>query len=117
MSAPVLPPLVTLEQAKQQLRITDSLHDADVQEKLTQAQDAVIRYLDADADPTWTPQTVPFIVLAAIERYMTHLYEHRGDDMNPSGSGATPDADVWEANRRLLAPLRLQAIGTGKTTP
>jgi hypothetical protein len=41
----------------------------------------------------------------------THFYEHRGDDMAPSRSGATPDADVWLAVERLLMRRRLPALG------
>lgn len=110
-----LPPLVTLDTAKFHLRITDDLHDADVQLKLTQAQAAMLDYLAEAVDDTWTAATVPRIVEAAILLYTTHLYEHRGDDMSPSASGSTPDAAVWDAIRRLLARLRMQALGVGAT--
>ena len=115
-----LPPptvlLVSLATAKQHLRITDALHDADIELKLTQAQHAILDYLAEVVDETWTEATVPRIVEAAILIYLTHLYEHRGDDMSPSASGSTPDEDVWAAIRRLLARLRMQAIGVGAVT-
>src|SRR4029453_2029884 len=110
----ILPPLLTLTEAKVHLRITDSLHDGDVQQKLTEAQDIVVDYLAEQVDPLWTETTVPPRVLATIKIWLTHLYEHRGDDMSPGGWGATPDAAVWEATRRLLARSRMDAIGIGE---
>lgn len=106
-----LPPLVTLETAKMHLRITDSAHDADVQLKLTQAQATILDFLAERVDDSWTETTVSPLVVAGILMYLTHLYEHRGDDMGASAS--TADADVWDALRRLLARLRDQAIGLG----
>jgi Phage gp6-like head-tail connector protein len=110
----IVGPLLTLADAKVHLRITDSLHDADVQVKLTEAQDVIIDYLAEQVDPLWTDTTVPPRVLASIKLYLTHLYEHRGDDMSPTTSGATPDSAVWEAIRRLLARSRMDAIGIGE---
>lgn len=103
-------PLVTLDVAKFQLRITDTLHDADIQLKMAQATDTVLDYLKHAADPTWTPDTVPRPVQSAILIYLTHLYEHRGDDMSPTASGQTPDADVWLALERLLKRFRDLAL-------
>lgn len=111
----VIPPLVTLADAKMHLRITDSAHDTDVQLKLTQAQATILDYLAERVDDTWTEITVPPLVVAGILMYLTHLYEHRGDDMGSTASGGTADADVWEALRRLLARLRDQAVGVGVT--
>jgi Phage gp6-like head-tail connector protein len=102
----IVPPLLTLEDAKVHLRITDTAHDADVQQKLTEAQDAIIHYLGEQVDPLWTETTVPPLVLSQIKIYLTHLYEDRGDDMSRN-------AAVWETVRRALSQLRLQAIGIG----
>jgi Phage gp6-like head-tail connector protein len=115
-------PLMTLETAKVHLRITDTAHDTDVQMKLTDAQDAILDYLGEQVNPLWTEATAPPRVLAAIRMYLTHLYEHRGDDMSGSGAGSTSDAAVWSAIRNLLARTRMQAIGVGleetpETTP
>src|SRR5262245_62071496 len=89
-------PLVSLETAKMHLRITGTDHDADITQKAKAAQDRVIAYLGAAADATWTETTVLPPVAQAILELTTHFFEHRGDDMNPSGAGATPDRDVWE---------------------
>lgn len=101
-------PLITLETAKRHLRITDTYHDADVQRKLDQAQAAILRYLADYADPTWTEATVPMEVAAAIERYLTSLYEDRGDSMDTQQS---LDEQVWASIRRLLTPLRDPSLG------
>lgn len=45
--------------------------------------------------PAWTEATVPGQVRAAICLWLTHLYEHRGDDM-------AAEAVLWDATRRLL---------------
>jgi hypothetical protein len=102
----IVTPLVPLPEMKVHLRITDALHDADVTAISAAAQDAILAYLTASADPAWTPTTVPKTVAHAIKLFATHLNEHRGDDMDPSGSGATPDADVWAAIERLLGRHR-----------
>ena len=99
-------PLVSLVEAKQQLRIQDSDHDADVTAKMDAAQEAILAYLTTAGDETWDGTTVPKAVKQAILILLTHLYEHRGDDMSPTATGTTPDADVWAAIGRLLALYR-----------
>lgn len=94
------PPLLTLDDAKQHLRITDSDHDADVQQKLEVAQRAVLNFLGVSGDATWTEATVPEDVQHSIRLLLSHYYDNRGDDMSAS---PTADKDVWEAIGRLLA--------------
>lgn len=100
----ILPPLLTLEAAKRHLRVTDTAHDVDVQEKLDEAQDVILDYLGEQVDPLWTDTTTPKRVLTAIKIYLTLLYEHRGDDM-------AAEAATWTSIRRLLERTRMQAIG------
>jgi hypothetical protein len=45
--------------------------------------------------PTWTQETVPLSVQAAILVVLTHLHENRGDDMKA-------DAELWMAVDRLI---------------
>jgi Phage gp6-like head-tail connector protein len=99
-------PLVSLATVKFHLRVTDALHDADIAQKAKAAQDRITAYLTTAADATWTETTVPTPVAHAILLLTTHWYEHRGDDMAPSASGSTPDADVWKAIENLLAFYR-----------
>lgn len=69
--------LVTLAEAKLQLRITDNDHDADVGMKVDQASDIVTDYIGAAADPTWTTETAPSLIKAAILVTVGKLYENR----------------------------------------
>jgi hypothetical protein len=103
--------LVTLEMAKQQLRITDTLQDDVVAWKLAQAEDVIIRYLkpqrtDEDRpDYPWTAATVPPAVQDAILLYLTHLDRNRGDTLEDG-----QDAEVWLAIDRRTAQLRDKAL-------
>ena len=97
-------PLWTAAEAKAlQLRITDAAHDADVDQKLGVAQEAILAWLGPAADPTWTPETAPLAVKHAILILTVNYYEHRGDDL-----GATnPDEEVaWKQIRNLLDRYR-----------
>lgn len=92
--------LVTLDVAKAHLRITSSDDDDAIQLKAEQASDIVLERCNSTAywraiTTTWTDVTVPLSVQAAILIVLTHLWEHRGDDMKP-------DAEVWDAVRRLI---------------
>jgi len=95
--------LVTLTQAKTQLRIpTPALDpgDVEIQLKLDDAEGLILGRCNSTAwwravTPTWTAATVPAGVRHAILELLTHLYEHRGADM-------TPDAEVWAAIDRLI---------------
>jgi hypothetical protein len=99
-------PLWAVAEVKPHLRIRDTDHDADIAQKLETAQEAILAYLGPAGDATWIPETAPAAVKHAILILLTHYYEHRGDDMAPSASGATPDADVWRAIQNLLAMYR-----------
>lgn len=100
-----LPPLWTVDQAKVHLRITGTANDADMQQKLDTAQEAVLSFLAVAADPTWDATTAPKAVKNAILLLTAHYYEHRGDDMIQAGAGAVDDG-VWSAIYRLLAAYR-----------
>lgn len=102
-------PLWTVAEAKAlQLRITDAAHDADVEEKLATAQEAVLAYLGPAGDATWTPTTAPVVVKHAILLLTVKLYEHRGDDL---GANARSDeAVIWKELRNLLAQYRDPAM-------
>src|SRR4029077_16775629 len=101
-------PLWTVEEVKAiQLRITDAAHDADVAQKIDVAQEAVLAYLGAAADPTWDPVTAPFAVKHAVLLLTVHYYEHRGDDLGPM----RPDeAVVWKEIRNLRTMYRDPAL-------
>jgi hypothetical protein len=92
-----LPPLWTLDQAKVHLHITGTAHDADIQQKLDTAQEAILALLNVSADPTWTAATAPKAVTAAIQLLIAYYYEDRGD-------GSIPD--VWPKIYALLGSYR-----------
>jgi hypothetical protein len=96
---------MTLEDAKIHLRITDTAHDADIQQKLTEAQDVILDYLAEQVNPLWTAADVPPRVLSMIKLYLSLLFDDR-DEM-------TTEERVWTAIRRLAARTRMQAIGVG----
>jgi Phage gp6-like head-tail connector protein len=103
--------LVTLEMAKQQLRITDALHDDVVAWKLAQAEDVILRYLkpmrtdEPRPEYPWTIANVPPAVQDAILLYLVHLERNRGDALEDG-----QDEELWRAIDRRTAQLRDKAL-------
>jgi hypothetical protein len=95
--------LVTLTQARKQCDITDDAHNELLQSKIEQASDIILDYLKAQANGEWTPQTAPGRVQAATLLMVAHLFEHRGDLMQP-------DEALWDAIGRILARSRDPAL-------
>lgn len=95
--------VVTLAQAKTHLRITDTDHDADIQAKVDQADGIIRNYLKSQNDAAWTDETAPKAVQSATLLMVGHLFEHRGDDMDP-------DESLWKAIERLLMRYRDPAL-------
>lgn len=98
--------LITLDTAKAHLGVTTTDDDALITDKAAQASAIVVDYLTARGTIDgidWTEATVPGPVKAAILVMLTHLYEHRGDDM-------IPDEAVWKAIERLLVRSRDPAL-------
>ena len=92
-----LPPLWTVDQAKIHLRITGTAYDADVQQKLSAAQEAILSYLNVHVDATWTAATAPFAVTHAIHLLTAYFYRERGD-----GTIKSPWPEIYD----LLAAYR-----------
>jgi hypothetical protein len=101
------PVLVTLETAKSHLRITDTDHDADVTQKMGTASATIRDYLKDRNDATWTPDTVPPWIQAAVLILLAHQYEHRGDEF---GSSNDNDDRAWAAIDNLLRRSRDPAL-------
>jgi hypothetical protein len=94
--------LVPIAEMKAHLRITDTAHDSDVSAIALAAQDAILAYLTAAADPAWTPATVPRPVAHAIKLMTTYLYDlQRGD-----ADETTDEPRVWIDIRHLLGRHR-----------
>jgi len=102
-------PLWTVADLKaQQLRITDAAQDDDVSQKIDAAQEWVLAYLGAGADPDWTETTAPRAVRHGIALLATHWYEHRGDDF---GNQQPQEAIIWRELERCLSPYRDIGVG------
>jgi Phage gp6-like head-tail connector protein len=95
--------LVTLSEAKLHLRLTTTTEDEAVLAIALRASDVIVDYLGPRADDTWTAETVPPVIKAAVLLMLSHLYVHRGDD--PS-----TDDKLWEAIARLLMRRRDPAL-------
>ncbi len=93
MSSPVVP-LITLARAQRHLRLPVGVSspmtsdELDVQEKLDDAEATIRQYLARPGDTvweaemdSWTVDTVPGYVAAAILLQLGELYRFRGDDM------------------------------------
>jgi hypothetical protein len=94
--------LITLPKAKAHLRVAPEYNDDDndIDLKLEQASAIILDRCNSTEHwraitATWTDATVPRAVQAAMLLMLTHLYEHRGDDMQP-------DADLWKAIDGLI---------------
>lgn len=105
MSAGV-PELVTFDEAKTHLRVTDTDHDVDIESTREHANDLIYGYLKERAEATWTATTVPSEIKRAVLILVAYYYEHRGDDL------ATPnlDAAVWAAVENIVKRRRDPAL-------
>jgi hypothetical protein len=100
-------PLVSLPTAKTHLRITDNVHDAEIQAKLDLATGTILDYLKTD-HPDWVDEaTTPLPVQAAILKLLGSFYEHRGDD---SSTADNHESAVWDEIARLLMRQRDPAL-------
>jgi len=105
-------PLVTLQQIKDQLRLTGAAQDAVATMYGAFAQDEILSYLKAGADPTWTETTVPLPVKAQILRRAAFHFRNRGDDdLADGGSGPDRAEANWKEIARALDRYRDPAIG------
>jgi hypothetical protein len=96
-----------LEQAKAQIKVTSTADDADIALKLADAEAIILDYLKSQADASWTEETVPGPVRAAILRQFADLYRFRGD--HPSDA-RTNGEDLAPGVTMLLRRLRDPAL-------
>jgi len=100
-----MPVLVTLQEARWQVHITDPARDGELTMLMKQASSLIIDYIGAQADPSWDEATAPDDVKAGTLRVLAHLWEHRGDDASEDH-----DLKVWEAVSLLLMRRRDPAL-------
>ena len=96
--------LVSLDVAKTHLHVTDPTRDAEVQSKLEQASDAILKYIDVRADPSWDETTTPPVVQAAVLELVALFWRDRGDTDDDS------DAKTWRHIETLLKQTRDPAM-------
>jgi hypothetical protein len=101
-----IPELVTFDEAKTWLRVTDTDHDAEIETTREAANDLIYGYLKDRADETWTPTTVPAEIRHAILMLVAYYYERRGDDLED------PDRDtaIWAAVENVVKRRRDPAL-------
>ena len=96
--------LITLEEAKAQLNIVNDAFDDDIQRKAEAASALVLDRCNTTAyrraqTLSWTGDTVPLSVKQAVCLVLTHLFQHRGDDMRL-------DEAFWQSIDRVIGPYR-----------
>lgn len=100
--------LVTIEQVKAALRIDYDDADADLELKISQAEDIVLDFVQPKPDPAWTPDTVPGRVTAAIIIAISCLLddteEHLAMLSGLSGSNPDPKNPIAALLWRLRDP-------------
>lgn len=74
--------LITLDEAKQHLRVTSIHADGDIQSKIMQASAILFDYIKVDIDTSplsvpWGDAAVPFNIKAACALIMAELYYNR----------------------------------------
>jgi len=90
--------LITLEQAKRQLRIDHDDDNADLLLKMEQASAIVVDYIKRP-DHGWTEETVPPLVQAAILIVLTDLYDRRNGTDKDDVLLSKPVRDILERFR------------------
>ena len=98
--------VITLAEAKTQLRINDTWHDGEVQAAMDAAEAVVRKRLKTADDPTWNELTVPADIKHAIKLLTAHYYEARGDHYPDEQDTAR----VWEAVNSLIGMWRDPAL-------
>ena len=106
--------LITLAQAKAQLRVTYTDEDTVITEYLEQASQLVLDFIKATYDeddvatrpPDWTLATVPRPIQAAVLMVTAHLWRFRGDE----AAGTATDGPIQERVQMMLSMYRDPAL-------
>jgi Phage gp6-like head-tail connector protein len=107
---------VTLDQVKARLRITTTADDVDLQALADQAEAHILDWCSktprsqAVVD-SWTPTTVPLVVVAAILVQTAELDRFRGDDTDAPPRGKPDGEELGVKVRELLRAYHDVGIG------
>ncbi|KWO18363.1 hypothetical protein WM27_20960 [Burkholderia ubonensis] len=77
--------LITLAQAKAQLRITDTDSDTELADLIMAASAIVVGYLKTETAATYTAATVPAHIRTSVLLVLASLYEDREGANDPIG--------------------------------
>jgi uncharacterized phage protein (predicted DNA packaging) len=96
---------VTLDQVKAHLRINSTAEDDVVQDYADQAEEKIVTWCTTPV-VTWTPTTVPKVVVAAILKQAAEFYRFRGDEPQsaPRQTGEELSVEVRELLRAYHQP-------------
>lgn len=110
VTAAVLPPegppgiaLVTLEVARDHLRLEGTAEDTRITRLIEEASAYVLAYLADRGDPSWDAATVDPIVRSAVLLKLTDLHDNLGDDLSKAEA-------IRLAIINLLMPIRPPAM-------
>ena len=107
---------VTLDQVKRRLRVTTTADDVDLQDLADQAEAHILDWCSktprsqAIVD-SWTPTTVPPVVVAAILVQTAELDRFRGDDTDGPLRGKPDGEELAVKVRELLRAYHDGGIG------
>jgi hypothetical protein len=95
--------LVTLEQAKRQLRVDYDDDDSEILLKAEEASDIVVDYIKRP-DHGWSDRTCPGHVRSAVLLVLGNLYGPRGDDVKTAEPLSQPVMNLlWRERDPALA--------------
>lgn len=107
--------LLTLDVAKQHLRVDHTDDDADITRKIEQASAIALTFMKRTIgtpdpeDPSivdWTPETLPADIASGVERILSQLY----DDRAGGTAVQTPGAYLPVEAMAMLLPYRTPSL-------
>ena len=99
---------VTLEEAKDQIRITTEIEDSAIQAMLDASEAIILDYLKADDPPTFTDRQTE-ILKAVVKLQCAELYRFRGDSPGWEGQPVS-DGQLSPVITNLLRRMRDPAL-------
>jgi hypothetical protein len=96
--------LVSLAVVKEQLRVPDPARDAELTTTIEHASDAIFKYIDTRADPSWDETTAPDVVKRATIILTAAHWNDKGD------GNVDSFAKAWDEIVRLLKQTRDPAM-------
>jgi hypothetical protein len=96
--------LVSLAIVKEQLRVPDPARDSELSTTIEHASDAIFKYIDTRADPSWDETTAPPVVQRATIILAAAHWNDKGD------GNVDAFEKAWNEIERLLKQTRDPAM-------